>query len=88
MIKNTLSVLIFFLSLFFFYLIGSIYLSNNQVIKIKKNRETILISIQNNITKLPKLSNDTNNIIKFNSGFDSENKKIERNFWKLFKKND
>ena len=33
------------------------------------------------------LINDTNNVIEFNSGFEKINK-IERNFWKLFKKND
>ena len=88
MIKNTLSVLVFILSITFFYFIGSVYFSDNQLKEIKNNRETILKKIQNNIEELPILRSNTSNVIEFNSGFEDINKKDERNFWKLFKKND
>jgi|TARA_B100000795_G_scaffold84675_1_gene61541 hypothetical protein len=88
MIKNILSVLIFLFSLFFFYLVGSIYFSDHHEKKVKKNREIIFKKIKNNISELPILVNDTNNVIEFNSGFETENMKIKRSFWKLFKKND
>ena len=88
MIKNTLSVLIFLIIMLFFFLIFNTYFSNNQQKKINKNRSIISKKIQNNIYELPVLINDTYNVIKFNSGFENENNKIERNFWKLFKKND
>ena len=42
--------------------------------------------IKKNMTELPVLSNNTNNVIEFNSGYENESNKIERNFWRLFKK--
>ena len=88
MIKNTLSVLIFFFSILFFYLVLNIYLSETEKKKIKENREILSQKNTNDINGLPVLTNNTNDVIKFNSGFENENRKIERNFWKLFKKND
>ena len=88
MIKNTLSVIIFIFSISFFYFLGKLYFSESQKNKINKNRETISQKINNNISELPVLTNDTNDVIEFNSGFKSENNKVKRNFWKLFIKND
>jgi len=86
MIRNILSVLIFFFSIYFFYLVVSFYYSDKQDIKVKKNRETILQKIKDNMNELPILDNDTNNVIEFNSGFENENNKKKRSFWELFKK--
>ena len=88
MIKNILSVLIFFFCLFFFYLIIEKYFSNSLKSKIADNREYMPQKIINNISDLPVLDNNTNNVIIFNSGYENENDKIKRSFWKLFKKND
>jgi len=88
MIKNILSVLIFLFIIFFLFFIIDTYFSNTQQKKINISRATISQKIQNNIYELPILINDTKDVIKFNSGFENENNKIERNFWKLFKKND
>ena len=55
-------------------------------ILINKKKETILQKIKDSINELPILINDTNNIIEFNPGFEKENNKIKRNFWKLFEK--
>ena len=88
MIRNILSVLIFFFSISFFYLVVNFYYSDKQDIKVKKNRETILQKIKDNMIELPILDNDTNNVIEFNSGFENENNKKKRSFWELFKKNE
>tara|TARA_B100000780_G_C20752444_1_gene298953 strand:- start:1 stop:267 length:267 start_codon:yes stop_codon:yes gene_type:complete len=88
MLKNILSVSIFLLSISFFYFVRHEYLSHNYDSKIKKNMETIVQKINSNTNGLPFLANDTNDVIIFNSGFENKNQKIERNFWKLFKKND
>jgi len=88
MIKNILSVLIFLFSIIFFYFVTSTYFSMAQKKKITENRKTVIQKIENNISGLPILVTDTNNIIEFNSGFENENNKIKRNFWKLFKQHD
>ena len=86
MIKNIFSVLVFIFIIFFLFLVISTYFSNSQEKKINKNRKKIIQKINDNLHKLPVLINDTNNVIKFNSGFENENIETERNFWKLFKK--
>jgi len=86
MIKNILSVLIFLFSLSFLFFLGYVYISDEHEKKIYKNRKKISQKIINNMDGIPFLPNDTNNVIEFNSGFDNKNIKIERNFWKLFKK--
>ena len=88
MVKNIFSVLIFLFCSYFFFFVGSYYLSSKHKIKISINRETILKKISNNIDGLSILVNDTNDVIEFNSGFQNNNSKIKRNFWNLFKKND
>ena len=88
MIKNILSVLIFFFSILFSYLVITTYISDKEKINFKKNRESLSKIIENNIIGLPVLINDTNNVIEFNSGFEDDKNKEKRNFWKLFKIND
>ena len=88
MIKNIFSVLTFLFSISFFIIVVNTYLSNEEEKKINKNRKLILQKIENNMSELPILVNDTNNVIEFNSGFKEKNNKTKRNFWKLFKKND
>jgi hypothetical protein len=88
MIKNTISVLIGLFSIFFLFFVVKIYFSENLKHEIKKNRIAAKQTIQNNIDNLPVLSNDTNDVIEFNSGFENKNIKTKRNFWKLFKIND
>ena len=88
MIKNILSVIIFLLFISFLFFVFKVYLSENQRYEIKKNRSTHKQLIQNDIVNLPVLTNDTNDVIEFNSGFENKNTKTKRKFWKLFKKND
>ena len=88
MIKNIFSVFIFLFLATFFYFVFNTYTSVNKELQDKKKRKLITKKIENNFNKLPILVNDTNNVIEFNSGFENENTKIKRNFWKLFEKND
>jgi hypothetical protein len=88
MFKNILSVSIFLFFFSFLYFVAHEYFLINQDTKIKKDRGTIEKKIKSDTSGLPFLANDTDNVIVFNSGFEEKDKKIERNFWKLFKKND
>jgi len=88
MIKNIFSVLIFLSICFFIFFVVSIYISDKNIKKINTNRTNVYKKIEENISNLPLLTNDTNDVIEFNSGYDNDNNKIKRNFWKLFKKND
>ena len=86
MVKNILSVLIFLFLFSFLFFVANTYLLNNQKTLINKKKEIVLQKITDSINELPILINDTNNIIEFNPGFENENNKIKRSFWKLFEK--
>jgi len=61
-----------------------IYFSNETQIKIKQNR--IKYSKEfNNVSSLPFLENDTDNIIKYNIKNSEEKKIKKRYFWNLLK---
>tara|TARA_B110000967_G_scaffold166587_1_gene174725 strand:+ start:193 stop:459 length:267 start_codon:yes stop_codon:yes gene_type:complete len=88
MTKNIFSVFVFLFCITFFFTVLNTYVSDNQKKKIINNRQTISKKIENNTDGLPVLINNTDDVIEFNSGFESKNNKIKRNFWNLFKKND
>ena len=81
------------LSIFFLILIiiffGSTfkYYSSNKNIKNKEfNRNNIDQILNDKISNLPILKNDTNNVIEFNDGFSNEIQNDKpRSFWKLLK---
>mgnify|MGYP006128075315 CR=1 FL=1 len=88
MIKNFFSILIFlFIFLFTFFTIST-YLSDENKKKINLNRENVYLKIEDSLSGLPFLKNDTKDVIQFNSGYDIDSNKTKRNFWNLFKKND
>ena len=62
------------------------YISNNNREKINSNRTNIYSKIKDNLSNLPLLKNDTDNVIEFNSGYNDKDNKVKRNFWNLFKK--
>ena len=84
MLKKIILLIIFILTILFFYFTVSYYFSEENLKKIHSNR-TNIVNLDNKSLSLPFLSNDTNNVIEFNSGFNSENK-TKRNFWDLIKK--
>ena len=63
------------------------YYSSNKNIKNKEfNRNNIDQILNDKISNLPILKNDTNNIIEFNDGFSNEiNNDKPRSFWNLLK---
>ena len=88
MFKNFFSVLIFLFIFLFIFFIISIYFSDENQKKIILNRKNIYLKIEGNLPNLPLLKNDTQDVIEFNAGYENDEKKIKRNFWNLFKKND
>ena len=88
MIKNIFSVLIFLSICFFIFFVISTYMSDKNIKKINTNRTNVYKKIEENISNLPLLTNDTKDVMEFNSGYRNDNNKIKRNFWELFKKND
>ena len=81
------------ISIFFFILViiffGSTfkYYSSNKNIKNKEfNRNNIDQILNDKISNLPILENDTDNVIEFNDGFSNEIKNDKpRSFWNLLK---
>jgi hypothetical protein len=88
MIKNFFSTLIFLFIFLFMFFIFSTYVSDENQKKINLNRKNIYSKIEDSLETLPLLKNDTQDVIEFNSGYENDSKKIKRNFWDLFKKND
>jgi|TARA_B110000967_G_C18521671_1_gene381350 hypothetical protein len=86
MIKHFISVLIFLFIFIFIFFVISMYISNNNREKINFNRTNIYSKIKDNLSNLPLLKNDTDNVIEFNSGYNDKDNKVKRNFWNLFKK--
>ncbi len=85
MLKKIILLLIFILIVLFFYFTFFYYISEENIKKINLNRSNIVKNLNDETESLPFLENDTNNVIEFNSGFNSENK-TKRNFWDLIKK--
>jgi uncharacterized protein YxeA len=85
MIKHFISVLIFLFIFLFIFFVFSTYISKINKEKININRKNVYLKIDDNLSKLPLLKNDTDNVIEFNSGFNENNNKLKRNFWDLFK---
>ena len=82
-----LSNLFFFCFVLVFFLITFKYYSSQKNIEAKDfNRNNIEKIINQKITNLPTLKNDTNNVVQFNDGFSNQiiNEK-PRSFWNLLK---
>jgi|TARA_B100001063_G_scaffold222385_1_gene228798 hypothetical protein len=73
-------ILVFFVSIYKYY-------SSSKIIREKDyNRNNINEIINNKITNLPILKNDTKNVIEFNDGFSNQIKDDKpRSFWNLLK---
>ena len=76
-----LAYLFFIISLISYSLI--VYFSDNEILKINKNRTNYLNKIRENLSDLPKLKNDTNNVINYSIKKNSEKKIKKRYFWGL-----
>tara|TARA_B100001123_G_C15001601_1_gene903778 strand:- start:246 stop:509 length:264 start_codon:yes stop_codon:yes gene_type:complete len=83
-IKNIFYLLSFFV---FATLIVIHYFSNENVVKVNKNRILYSSNVEHNINDLPLLENDTNNIIEYKNDIEvyKKNKK-KYSFWGLLEK--
>jgi len=88
MFKEIYKVVYFIIILLFLYLLFTIYLSEENIKKIKKNRVHIENSFKDYLSNLPILENDTNDVITYNSSEFLEKKIKKRKFWELLKKNE
>ena len=86
MIVNIIKFLILALILSFFMTTYNYYISEKNIDIVKNNRKNQEINVLRNISNLPVLLNDTDDVIEFNSGFNNSNEqKFKRSFWELFK---
>ena len=86
MIVNIIKFLILALILSFFMTTYNYYISEKNIDIVKNNRKNKEINVQRNISNLPVLLNDTDDVIEFNSDFNNSNEqKFKRSFWELFK---
>ena len=83
---RALNTLILILILIFFFSIFKYYSSNKNINVKNFNRDNINKIINDKISNLPILPNDTNNIIEFNDSFNNQIKNNKsRSFWNLLK---
>ena len=88
MFKEIYKVVYFIIILLFVYLLFTIYFSEENIKKIKKNRVNIENSFKDYLSNLPILENDTNDVITYNSSEFLEKKIKKRKIWELLKKNE
>ena len=84
--NKVINILMFFLLIIFFLSTFKFYSSEKNINVKNYNRVNIDKIINDNISNLPILKNDTDNVIVFNDGFSGkiENDK-PRSFWNLLK---
>ena len=86
MFKKLIKILMLFLVISFFAIIFRYYFSEKNIAQKKQNRYNLETKVLENISSLPELLNNTNDVIEFNSGFENSNKQnFKRSFWDLFK---
>ena len=79
---------IYLLVIFLFILLSvKFYISDDNIKKTFRSLNSVDINIDNFETKLPVISNDTDNIVKYLNDEDSANKK-KYSFWDLLKSED
>ncbi len=84
--QKILSIFFFILVIIFFGFIFKYYSSNINIKNKEFNRNNIDQILNDKISNLPILKNDTDNVIEFNDGFSNEIKNDKpRSFWNLLK---
>ena len=80
------NLIFFIIFIFFFFNIIKFYTSSLNIKNINLNRGNIDEIINDKISNLPLLKNDTDKVIEFNDSFQEEIKNEKpRNFWDLLK---
>ena len=84
--QKILSIFFLILVIIFFGSIFKYYSSNININNKEYNRNNIDQILNDKISNLPILKNDTDNVIEFNDGFSNEIKNDKpRSFWNLLK---
>ena len=84
--QKIISILFLILIIIFFGSIFKYYSSNKNIKNKEFNRNNIDQILNDKISNLPILKNDTDNVIEFNDGFSNEIKNDKpRSFWNLLK---
>ena len=84
--QKFLSIFFLILIIFFFGSTYKYYSSNKNINNKEFNRNNIEQILNDKISNLPILKNDTDNVIEFNDGFSNEIKNDKpRSFWNLLK---
>ena len=84
--QKIISILFLILIIIFFGSTFKYYSSNKNIKNKEFNRNNIDQILNDKISNLPILKNDTDNVIKFNDGFSNEIKNDKpRSFWNLLR---
>ena len=84
--QKIVNIVFLFLVIMFFVSTYKFYSSNKNIAAKEFNRNNINEILNNKISNLPILNNDTFNVIEFNDGYSNEIKnKNPRSFWNLLK---
>ncbi len=84
--NKAINIFMFFLLIIFFFSTYRFYSSTKNIEVKNFNRSNIDQIISENVSNLPILKNDTDNVIKFNDGFSNEIENDKpRSFWNLLK---
>ena len=84
--QKIISIFFLILIIIFFWSIFKYYSSNKNIKNKEFNRNNIDQLLNDKISNLPILKNDTDNVIEFNDGFSNEIKNDKpRSFWNLLK---
>ena len=84
--QKIVSIVLFILVIIFFGSTYKYYSSNKNIKNKEFNRNNIDQILNDKISNLPILKNDTDNVIEFNDGFSNEIKNDKpRSFWNLLK---
>ena len=84
--KKVINIIFICLILVFFLFTYKYYFSQKNIAVKDFNRNNINEIINQKISNLPILKNDTNNVIQFNDGYSNKNQNDKpRSFWNLLK---
>ncbi len=86
MLNKILSIIQFIIIISFILLINIYYFSEQNIERINKNRNNLLLQITKNLDQLPELTNDTNNVIEYQNNNEIKEKIKKRSFWNLLNK--
>ena len=81
MIKKILNTFFLIFIFTFIFLIVKYYLSEKNIIFTNKSRSSYSVKINEDISNLPVLKNDTNNIIFYNDDLEKFKNKRKKRFW-------